>query len=218
MTHEEIVDKVKSILNEHGEVDALSIGDDRVQLENYINVAIPDAVVMLASKGYWVNVVRGKDEDEIPFVNTTGGFAPEDFVSLVSFVMPLWKKIVTKVTERESPEFAIAQNEYTRPGVNTPMVYMGPVGELYGLPQPSKEYLEKEPEADKAIVFYNAKYNPYKADAETGEMVVDENYELKAAPKEATAVCYMAAALVLGMFGDDQGKQRLSDISTNLLN
>jgi hypothetical protein len=48
-------------------------------------------------------------------------------------------------------------------------------------------------------------------------MVVDENYELKADPKEATAVCYMTAALVLGMFGDDQGKQRLSDIATNML-
>lgn len=45
MKHQEIVDKVKSILNEHGRVDVLSIGDDRVQLENYINVAIPDAVV-----------------------------------------------------------------------------------------------------------------------------------------------------------------------------
>ena len=35
--------------------------------------------------------------------------------------------------------------------------------------------------------------------------------------KEATAVCYMAAALVLGMFGDDLGKQRLSDVATNML-
>jgi hypothetical protein len=40
---------------------------------------------------------------------------------------------------------------------------------------------------------------------------------IAAETKEATAVCYMTAALVLGMFSDDQGKQRLSDIATNML-
>ena len=55
MKHDDIVNKVKSILNENGEVDAVSIGEDRVLLEDYINEAIPDAVIMLAQKGYAVN-------------------------------------------------------------------------------------------------------------------------------------------------------------------
>lgn len=213
MTHNEIVEKVKSILNEHGEVDALSIGDDRVQLENYIAVAIPDAVVMLASKGYRVNAVS--------FSNITGAVADvvsedlifDDFISLIYASSPSWIKPVTELTDVNSPQFKMAKNPYTAPGYNNPIGYSEVGGSLFFLPD-----MDRLETPVKIRGFYNAKYNPYKKDEETGEMVVNEDYELKADPKEATAVCYMAAALVLGMFGDDQGKQRLSDISTNLLN
>ena len=51
MTHKEIIDKVRSILNEHGGDDAVSIGTDRVLLGDYIESAVPDAVIMLAQKG-----------------------------------------------------------------------------------------------------------------------------------------------------------------------
>ncbi|MEE1092194.1 MAG: hypothetical protein UHZ01_03835 [Prevotella sp.] len=203
MTHQEIVNKVKDILNEHGEVDALSISDDRVQLENYIAVAIPDAVVMLASKGYRVNAV------EFAKRNTSNHNIdlPTDFISLVSIKLGKWKKAVTKITEVGSPEYNMAMNPYTAPGVNSPMCYKQgwtlvcipdlPVGSGY----------------DAFKLECNVKYNPYN---DKGR--VDPMFVIGAEEKEATAVCYMAAALVLGMFGDDQGKQRLSDISTNLLN
>ena len=189
MTHQEIVDKVKSILNEHGEVDALSIGDDRVQLEKYINVAIPDAVIMLASKGYRVNVEAATSKGG-------GGALTIDFISLVYAKDTTWKRAITKVTEVGSAEYNIAMNPYTAPGVNNPMCYVDPQNNgnaLLFLPGMEST----------GIVQYNKKY---------------DGKNLNAEPKEATAVCYMAAALVLGMFGDDQGKQRLSDISTNLLN
>lgn len=211
MTHQEIVNKVKSILNEHGEVDAVSIGDDRVLLEDYIESALPDAVIMLASKGYRVNVVEFRE------ITDGGTVYPEDcffkdFISLIIVSSRLWRKDVTKLTDINSPEYKMAQNPYTAPGPNNPIVYSKRgAGDLYFMPE------KVNGTAIELSGLYNAKYNPYKADAETGEMVVDENYELKADPKEATAVCYMAAALVLGMFGDDQGKQRLSDISTNML-
>lgn len=212
MTHQEIVNKVKSILNEHGEVDALSIGEDRVQLENYIAVAIPDAVVMLASKGYRVNAVS--------FSNIAGAATDvvsedlifNDFISLIYASSPSWIKPVTELTDVNSPEFKMAKNPYTAPGYNNPIGYLEVGGSLYFLPD-----MDRVEKPVKINGFYNAKYNPYKEDAETGGMVIDENYKLKADPKEATTVCYMAAALVLGMFGDDQGKQRLSDIATNML-
>ena len=191
MTHEEIVDKVKSILNEHGEVDALSIGDDRVQLENYIAVAIPDAVIMLASKGYRVNVMNCTNlfPEDLVF---------EDFISLIRISSTSWKKDVTKLTDINSPEYKMSQNPYTKPGLNNPIAYpfLGE-GDIIVVPD------HVDGSAISVNIIYNAKYDGVK---------------LKADPKEATAVCYMAAALVLGMFGDDQGKQRLSDISTNLLN
>lgn len=191
MTHTEIVDKVKSILNEHGEVDAMSIGEDRVQLENYINVAIPDAVIMLAQKGYRVNVVNCTElyPEDLVF---------EDFISLIRISSQSWKKEVTKLTDINSPEYKMSQNPYTKPGLNNPIAYPGKGdGDIMVVPD------HVDGSAISLNIMYNAKYNGVKLNAE---------------PKEATAVCYMTAALVLGMFGDDQGKQRLSDISTNLLN
>lgn len=192
MEHAKIVQKVRDILNEHGGDNGLSIGTDRVLLDEYIESAITDAVVMLAQKGYRVNV----ETVELPSGSIT------DYISLVSYKKPLWKKEVTKITERESPEYVMAQNEFTRPGVNTPIVFVNAEGDLEALPQPSVEGVRNDQDVVKSYVSYNAKY-----DGQT----------LNAGEKEATAVCYMTAALVLGMFGDDQGKQRLSDVSTNML-
>ena len=188
MTHTEIVNKVKSILNEHGEVDAVSIGEDRVLLEDYIESAIPDAVIMLAQKGYRVNV---KTLHNVDFEDDTV-IQDGDFVSLILVRSPQWKKVVTKLTDMNSPEYVMAQNDFTRPGAHSPIVFWDGA-ELYSIPGAGSE----------AVVVYNAKYN-----ADNG---------IEAEPKEATAVCYMTAALVSGMFGDDQGKQRLSDIATNML-
>ena len=186
MKHAEIIAKVRSILNEHGSDDVLSIADDRVLLDDYINEAIPDAVVMLATKGYRVNV------KVFTTIDSDGAITlPDDFVSLVSLKLSTWNRAVKSVGEMDSPEYIMAMNEYTQPGPNTPYCYRDgsalrcmPKGELNA--QASE---------------YNAKYvNMINADS-----------------KEAAAVCYMAAALVLGVFGDDAGKQRLSDISMNML-
>lgn len=185
MTHKDIVDKVKSILNEHGIVDAMSISDDRVMLEDYINKAIPDAVIILAQKGYRVNVVSASGSA------TADIQIPDDFINLLSLKVGTWIKGVTKIAEPGSPEYFFAHNEFTPPGVNTPVCYR----------EGDKIVCMPVGDTDTYTMEYNAGYS-------TG---------LEAEAKEATAVCYMAAALVLGMFGDDQGKQRLSDISTNML-
>ena len=212
MTHTEIVNKVKSILNEHGEVDAVSIGEDRVLLEDYIESAIPDAVIMLAQKGYRVNAVSfsniaGAETDVV-----SEDLIFDDFISLIYAFSPAWIKPVTELTDVNSPQFKMAKNPYTAPGYNNPIGYSMPGGNLVFLPD-----MDRLERPVKINGFYNAKYNPYKTNAETGKKELDENYELNAEPKEAAAVCYMTAALVLGMFGDDQGKQRLSDIATNML-
>ena len=201
MTHTEIVNKVKSILNEHGEVDAVSIGDNRVQLEDYIESAIPDAVIMLASKGYRVNVTTINKRDAGNNI-----VLPNDFISLVSIKLHSWNKAVTKITEVGSPEYNMAMNPYTAPGVNTPMCYKEG-NKLRCMPD-----VYKDGKFDVFNLECNVVYNPYNSNGE-----IDDLAFLEAEPKEATAVCYMAAALVLGMFGDDLGKQRLSDVATNML-
>lgn len=185
MEHTEIVQKVRDILNEHGGDDGLSIATDRVLLDEYIESAIPDAVIILAQKGYRVNVApaSGSATPDIQI--------PDDFINLLSLKVGTWIKGVTKIAEPGSPEYFFAHNGFTPPGVNTPVCYREG-GKIVCMPVGDTDTYTME---------YNAGYS-------TG---------LEAEAKEAVAVCYMAAALVLGMFGDDQGKQRLSDIATNML-
>lgn len=186
MSENEIITKVRDILNEHGGDNAISIATDRVLLEDYIKSAIPDAVVMLAQKGYRVNVAKANP------VNVTARVL--GFISLIYAMDPSgWNGAVTKLTEVGSPEYIMAMNKYTPRKSNNPMCYMVETEILSFMPAIS----------DKGVVKYNKEYNP-------GEGI-------NAEPKEATAVCYMTAALVLGMFGDDAGKQRLSDICMNII-
>lgn len=189
MSEADIIRKVRDILNEHGGDDDISIGTDRVLLEDYIKSAIPDAVVMLAQKGYAVNKKKVSVSDHGD--ERAGG----EFISLIGATSSEWNKEVTKLTAMDSPEFIMSRNPFTQPGPNTPIVWWDDVlGDLFAKPWTD----------DKSVTFtFNKKYID-------GEGITAET-------KEAAAVCYMAAAIVLGMFSDDQGKQRLSDIATNML-
>lgn len=225
MKHGEITQKVRDILNEHGSDNALSITTDRVLLDEYIESAIPDAVIILAQRGFRVNPKTQNTRN--PETQNTGNAVvgepgndiklPGDFVSLIYVKLGQWKRKVTRVTEVGSPEYNMAMNVYTAPGVNTPMCYKE--GDtLICLPdKPVKSDDTPAVEGDDTpaaesvdtfIMEYNAEYKKPEN---------DDTAALTASPKEAAAVCYMTAALVMGMFGDDQGKQRLSDISTNML-
>ena len=186
MTQAEIIAKVRSILNEHGSDDVLSIADDRVLLDDYITEAIPDAVAMLAVKGFRVNVAAFTSIDSDGAITL-----PNDFLSLLSLKLSTWKRAVTSVGIMGSPEYIMAQNEFTQPGPNSPYCYRdGSV--LRCMPKGELNAQASE---------YNAKYSGV----------------INADSKEGTAVCYMTAALVLGVFGDNVGKQSLSDICFNLL-
>lgn len=217
MKHSEITQKVRDILNEHGSDNALSITTDRVLLDEYIECAIPDAVIILAQRGFRVNPKTQNTRN--PKTQETGNAVvgeqgndiklPGDFVSLIYVKLGQWKRKVTRVTEVGSPEYNMAMNVYTAPGVNTPMCYKE--GDtLICLPdKPVKSNDTPTVEGnDTFIMEYNAEYKKPEN---------DNTVALTASPKEAAAVCYMTAALVMGMFGDDNGKQRLSDISTNML-
>lgn len=184
MKQSEIIAKVRDILNEHGSADVLSIGEDRVVLDEYIKSAIPDAVTMLGAKGYRVNVKN--------WVRQIDGKLPmADVVSLLCLKLDTWNRAISTITKVGTPEYAVAMNGYTAPGPNRPMCYRE--GDWI-IPLP--------PGATVAIGEYNAAY---------------DGTEINADDDTATAVCYMVAALAMGMFGDDAAKQRLSDISTNIL-
>ena len=168
-------------------------------LEDYIEKAIPDAVTLLASKGYRVNakrvqVQRNADKKiEIP----------KDFVALLGVKLAPWKRWVTKMTEVGSTEYGMAMNRYTTPGNSRPMCYRDN-NILVCVPDEAKVFEDvQEPVYPQCNLEYNAEYN--------------ETDGLAAETREETAVCYMTAALVCGIFEDDNAKKRLSDIATNML-
>lgn len=217
MKHADIVQKVRDILNEHGGDNALSITTDRVLLDEYIECAIPDAVIILAQRGFRVNPKTQNTRN--PKTQNTGNAVvgeqgndiklPGDFVSLIYVKLGQWKRKVTRVTEVGSPEYNMAMNVYTAPGVNTPMCYKE--GDTL-ICLPDKPVKSNDTPAVESVDTFIMEYN-----AEYKKPENDNTVALTASPKEAAAVCYMTAALVMGMFGDDLGKQRLSDISTNML-
>lgn len=183
MNHEDIKQKVRDILNEHGGEDVLMISEDRVLLDSYIDVAIPDAVTLLANKGYRVNA------KDFPDVLATS--VPEGYISIVSLKLKSWNKAVTKEVVLGSPEYNIAMNGFTAPKANSPIVFVE--GDRFvALPVGDVERGE-----------YNTEY------------VATEG--MNARPKEAAAVCYMAAAIVMGLFGDENAKKSISEVAMNML-
>lgn len=196
MTHEDLVTRIKDVLNEHGEPFGLSIADDTMLLGDYIPVALSDAVAMLGAKGYRVNVKSGSVNAAIPLGLTPVTPSnvidiPEDFVRLLWMKAAAWKRAVTSLTEMGSPEYVLAMNVYTAPGINSPVVYRD--GDTM-VALPFKE--------DVIDYEYNATY---------------DGAVLNADEKMAKAVVYMAAALVMAFFENDNGKQRLSELAMSFV-
>ena len=199
MTHEDVVTRVRLILNEHGSDDSLTIATDRVLLDDYIERAIPDAVVLLTSKGFDIlNDVAHVD------VGDNGEIEVSNFLSLISINHNSWKKRVYKLTDRNSPAFIMAQNTFTKPGPNSPIAWLhasfSDKVKIRTLPELPKT---ADSNTAKVSVFYNKTYN--------------KNSGLGCGEPVSTAVCYMAAAIVLGLFGDEMGEKRLSELSTTML-
>lgn len=187
MTNDTIVSRVRDVLNEHGGADGLSIGSDRVMLDDYIARAIADAVVLLGSRGYSVNEMVLTDADD----EGEGRFSlPYGYVGFIAARLKSWKREVKTLAEVGTPEYAWAMNEYTKPGVNTPVCYK---------------------DGDMLVCL------PVSALGTIRVNVVYDGENLNAEEREANAVVYMAAALVMGYFEDDNGKQRLSNIATEFL-
>lgn len=160
MTHTELVNEVLVKLNEIGYSDNVSlISDDGLRLTDYIETAIRDAVMQL-------DRVNPKEVD----VAASGVVVlDEDFVSLLEVNGASWKRAVSTITEKGTPEYVMAMNEFTQPGVNTPMVIRESERSLKLLP------------ATSGSMIYNAAYD--------GEGITGES--------ESRQVVNVAAEIVL---------------------
>ena len=123
VTKDEIISKVKAIMNEIGEETNSSLLDeDTIKIDQYIESCIGDALAMIVLKSAIpVNPKKGTSN---PVNNNDGtGYIvlPDDFLKLIAFKMEGWKRTVSEAFPLDSEKAKQQSNEYTRGGNNKPV-------------------------------------------------------------------------------------------------
>lgn len=123
VTKDEIISKVKAIMNEIGEETNSSLLDeDTIKIDQYIESCIGDALAMIVLKS--AIPVNPKKGTSSPVKNDDGtGYIvlPDDFLKLIAFRMEGWKRTVSEAFPLESEQAKQQSNEYTRGGNNKPV-------------------------------------------------------------------------------------------------
>lgn len=207
MTEQEIVNKVRAIMNETGEEAKLSLlSEDTVKLDEYIKSVIPDAVNIIITNSL-VRCVNKKSGEASVAVSRENGMGyiilPDDYVSLIAFKLSGWKRMVAILYPITSEEYKAQRNEFTRSGIRKPMCFLNcnEIGqrilEYYAIGTPNPATVE--------TFVYEGKYNS------------DEGIDLSANDSLAIAVCYMCASLVCSIFENEKTAKEMQTISLNLI-
>lgn len=206
MTQNEIIAKVRLIMNEAGENQVLSLlNEDSIKLDEYIKGCIPDAVNIIASNSNYLCVNKKSKTDfadsEIKNNEDGSGYIilPKDYISLVAIRMNGWSRIVVKAAN-EGSELAIAQhNKYTRAGKCKPVCVLtkNESGESV------LEFYSVEGIPKVSLFLYEAKY----IDAIPGG----------AEEPISVAVCYMCASLVYSIFENKDTAAQMKNIAVELI-
>lgn len=207
MTEQEIVSKVKAIMNEIGEEENLSLlSEDTVKIEEYIKSAIPDAVsvVQLNSPVRCVNkkVVQGKTGT----ADTEGRCTvelPDDYVSLIAIKLSQWRRACIVAFSMNSEEYKRQCNSYTKAGINKPVCVLG-----YNATGTKELWLYSVPKGAEFTVdlfAYEARYNSA------------DGIDLESNDPLAIAVCYMTASLVYSYFENKQTSDEMKSIAISYI-
>lgn len=129
MTKGELVNMVRTVLNEHGEDLAFSVADDNVKLNDYIDRALLDAVTGLAVEGRAINPVSTVLTSSADVYSL-----PNDFVSLVKAKCRDWACVATRIVEPTEAEYRRALNTHTAPGKNAPKCLRDGINTIKFLP------------------------------------------------------------------------------------
>lgn len=141
MTHEELVNEVFAKLNEIGYNENVSlITDDNTKLTDYVEVAIRDAVMQIdrCNPKRITFKAGGDDGMNVPISDSGMLTLDLNFVSLLEVNAKEWNRAVSVITEKGTPEYVMAMNEYTKPKANSPMVLRDGVRSVRLLPVPSE--------------------------------------------------------------------------------
>lgn len=189
MTQDQIITKVRSIMNEAGADETLSLlSEDTVKLDEYIKSCIPDAVNLVVINSPF-RCVNKKAYTPAQIHNNGDGTGyvdlPTDYISLIAFKMTAWKKTVVKAAPANSLVYAAQCNPVTRAGKNKPVCVINYVSgdrvlEYYSIG------ISDTPAV--SLFLYEAKYDS------TAGLNLEENDPI------AIAVCYMCASLVYSIF------------------
>ena len=199
MTEQEIVSRVREIMNEKGEEQSLSLlSEDTLKLDDYIKAVIADAVSFVQSNSH-VRCVNKKSfsfpEGSTP--TTISSIAvPSDFVSLIAVKLSGWKKTCVALYTMESEEYKRQCNQYTKAGNNKPVCVMGyDNGSQALLFFPSSTSLD--------MLVYEAQYT--------------EGLSLSSNDPLVSAICYKAASLVYTIFENKSTAQSMHDIAVSYI-
>lgn len=207
MTEQEIIAKVRAIMNEIGEEAKLSLlGEDTIKLDEYIKSAIPDAVniIIANSPVRCVNKKLGSTTPVVPGENGKGYIMlPDDYVSLIAFKLSGWKRMTAILYPITSEEYKVQSNEFTRSGTHKPMCFLNynetgqKILEYYAIGTTNPVTVE--------TFVYEGKYNS------------EEGIDLAANDPLAIAICYMCASLVYSIFENKETAKEMQTISLNLI-
>lgn len=206
VTKDEIISKVKSIMNEIGEETNSSLLDeDTIKIDQYIESCIGDALAMIVLKS--AIPVNPKKGTSSPVKNDDGtGYIvlPDDFLKLIAFRMEGWKRTVSEAFPLESEQAKQQSNECTRGGNNKPVCILSysPEGkktlEYYSVGTDSNHTV--------SVFVYEASYDP------------SSGINMKSSDAVFYALCYMTAGLVYSIFENQATASEMQTISINYLN
>ena len=125
MTKDGIISKVRTIMNETGAEESLSLlSEDTVKLSEYIEAVIPDAInILSAMEEVPVNLLpqntitsaTENSEDGCSVVQL-----PEDFIRFIAARFENWKREVQVIYPYGGEAYKQQHNSVTRSGVNKP--------------------------------------------------------------------------------------------------
>lgn len=209
MTEQEIIEKVKAILNEIGEEETLSLlSEDTVKIGEYIKAVIPDAVslVQMNSPVRCVNKKSGASSASSIAPDDEGKCilpVPDDFVSLIAIKLSNWKRTCITAFDMNSEEYKCQSNPYTKAGCYKPVCIMG-----------------YDNSGNRVLMLYSA---ASKSDVKLDMFVYEAKYvsgtdlDLSINEPISQSICYMIASLVYSIFENKETSQEMKTIAINLI-
>ena len=207
MTENEIVAKVRAIMNEAGEEESLTLlSEDNIKLDTYIKSSIPDAVSIVALNSP-VKGVNVKEHSNAKLIISTDGNSgtvdiPSDFILLRGLKISSWKRIISELKSISSEEYKYIGSGYQIAGLNHPMCFEswdsdGKVIEFYAKGMKTEDVI--------SVYKYEAQYKS------------SDGLKLDSGDSLAQAVCYMTASLVYAIFENYNTSKSMQETAINLI-